>query len=316
MTRWSAITRTPPPLLRARLRLALHSRGGNNLNPVVHHERGRYSLEHAQRAGDHHRARHCLSGICTSLLFGPAPANEVLERLSRLSEGLPSLLTTRDVTRVIGSVIASYFGHFAEAREGLRAAMLRAAELGDPVTEAHLPQLLGMVELLAGNTAEAECVLRAGFDRLGELGEAGWRASIATQLADALARQGREDEALEVLGIANELALPDDFDVQVRARFVRAQILTRRGNVAIAEPLAREAVEIAASTDALVLHGDALLALAEVQRASGAAEPSKEALRQALELFERKENIVQAEQTRARIAEVETLLPSASSNDA
>ena len=43
MTRWSAITRTPPPLLRARLRLALHSRGGKNLNPVVHHERGRYS---------------------------------------------------------------------------------------------------------------------------------------------------------------------------------------------------------------------------------------------------------------------------------
>jgi hypothetical protein len=42
MTRWSAITRTPPQLLRARLRLALHSRGGK-LNPVVHHERGRYS---------------------------------------------------------------------------------------------------------------------------------------------------------------------------------------------------------------------------------------------------------------------------------
>src|SRR5580765_8860302 len=42
MTRWSAITLTPPPLLRARLRLALHSRGGKELNPVVHHERGRY----------------------------------------------------------------------------------------------------------------------------------------------------------------------------------------------------------------------------------------------------------------------------------
>ena len=42
MTRWSAITRTPPQLLRARLRLALHSSGGNNLNPAVHHERGRY----------------------------------------------------------------------------------------------------------------------------------------------------------------------------------------------------------------------------------------------------------------------------------
>jgi hypothetical protein len=44
MTRWSAITRTPPQLLRARLRLALHSCGGEDLNRLVHHERGRYSL--------------------------------------------------------------------------------------------------------------------------------------------------------------------------------------------------------------------------------------------------------------------------------
>jgi hypothetical protein len=34
MTRWSAITRTPPPLLRTRLRLVLHSPGGKNLNPI------------------------------------------------------------------------------------------------------------------------------------------------------------------------------------------------------------------------------------------------------------------------------------------
>ncbi len=43
MTRWSAITRTPPQLLRARLRLALHSSGGKDLNRLIHHERGRYS---------------------------------------------------------------------------------------------------------------------------------------------------------------------------------------------------------------------------------------------------------------------------------
>ncbi len=41
MTRWSATTRTPPPLLRARLRLALHSSGGKNENRLVHHALGR-----------------------------------------------------------------------------------------------------------------------------------------------------------------------------------------------------------------------------------------------------------------------------------
>jgi len=43
MTRWSATTPTPPPLLRTRLRLALHSSGGKGKTKVVHHERGRYS---------------------------------------------------------------------------------------------------------------------------------------------------------------------------------------------------------------------------------------------------------------------------------
>ena len=33
----------PPQLLRARLQLALHSRGGQELNQLIHHERGRYS---------------------------------------------------------------------------------------------------------------------------------------------------------------------------------------------------------------------------------------------------------------------------------
>ena len=32
----------PPQLLRARLRLALHSYGGEDLNRLVHHEQGRY----------------------------------------------------------------------------------------------------------------------------------------------------------------------------------------------------------------------------------------------------------------------------------
>src|SRR5436190_13967403 len=38
----------PPQLLRARLRLALHSRGGEEPNRLVHHERGRYFVSAPQ----------------------------------------------------------------------------------------------------------------------------------------------------------------------------------------------------------------------------------------------------------------------------
>ncbi len=50
MTRWSATTPTPPPLLRARLRLALHSSGGKNQNRLVHHAVGRQLRSPRQRA--------------------------------------------------------------------------------------------------------------------------------------------------------------------------------------------------------------------------------------------------------------------------
>jgi tetratricopeptide (TPR) repeat protein len=235
--------------------------------------------------------------------------SKALARLAHLSTEHRFLLSTRNTPELIGATVAAYSGCFAEARGVVRAAMVQARERGDHVAEAHLPQLLGLVELLAGDAAAAERVLRVAFDRLGELGEQGWRASIGAMLAEALARQGRDEEALKLIAQSNGLAQADDFDVHARTRTVHALILVRERELAEAEGLAREAVGIVAQTDAIVLHGDALLALAEAQRASGASEASKGALRQALALYERKENVVQAHQTRALLAELETSSP-------
>lgn len=52
------------------------------------------------------------------------------------------------------------------------------------------------------------------------------------------------------------------------------------------------------STDYLDLHSDALLALAEVLEVSGAGEETAARLREALQLVERREDVVQAKQTR------------------
>jgi tetratricopeptide (TPR) repeat protein len=237
---------------------------------------------------------------------GPVPVGEALEYLNRLSPELGALLAPDNPPSVTAAIIGAYSGRFAEARQALTERQLRARELGDYLrTHAHFSQWIGRVELLAGNPAQAELVLREGYDRLGEIGEQNWRATNATLLADALTRQGRDEDALEVLAVADEIAQRDDYDAQVRMRAVRARILARRGELAQGEECAREAVEMIARTDDIVLHGDALLALAEVLRASDATNEATDALRQALELFERKENIVQAEETRALLAEVE-----------
>ena len=71
-----------------------------------------------------------------------------------------------------------------------------------------------------------------------------------------------------------------------------------------AESLAREAVAITESTDALNIQGDALCALADVLDTAGRTDEAQPVLTQALERYERKMNHAQAAQTRARLSDL------------
>ena len=88
-------------------------------------------------------------------------------------------------------------------------------------------------------------------------------------------------------------------------RGVRAKTLARQGRHAVGETLAREAVAIAARTDAVSQHAKALLDLAEVLRLAGRSEATPVVV-EALALFRAKENQVGTEQA-------ESLLRSAAS---
>jgi tetratricopeptide (TPR) repeat protein len=268
---------------------------------------GERGLELARRAGDLHRARGCLVGMIEGRAQGTEPVSEVVAFLQDMSDELRSLLAGSIVVQMSASLMACYSGHFAEARDELAEAQRVARESGNRVWRAATALHRGKIELHAGNVAEAALALRDGHDLLGELGAGGARTTSATLLADALLRLGRDEEADEVLDVSDKIAHPDDPDPQVRSRAVRAQILAKRGDLAQAERLAHEAVEIAARTDFIVLHGDALLALAKVLRASGAAEESNAALQEALALFERKENVVKAKQTRELLSAAQTV---------
>jgi Flp pilus assembly protein TadD len=84
---------------------------------------------------------------------------------------------------------------------------------------------------------------------------------------------------------------------------LRARLLASRGRFGEAETLARLAVAQAESTDFLGFHGDAYVALAEVLRLGGRTDGAIDALKSAIQLFERKGNVVEAR--RARVQQVE-----------
>src|SRR5437016_6159239 len=85
--------------------------------------------------------------------------------------------------------------------------------------------------------------------------------TTARSLAEALDSQGRLEEASESCRWCAERAASDDFSAQILWRSVSAKIKAREGESAVAEARAREAVDLAADTDALNRHGEALLDL-------------------------------------------------------
>jgi hypothetical protein len=92
-------------------------------------------------------------------------------------------------------------------------------------------------------------------------------------------------------------------------RQVQALVQASRGEHVEAEQLAREAVAIGEQTDALNFQGDALCDLAEVLQSAGSPDEATATLAQAFDRYERKGNLVMADRTRTRLAELRTTAP-------
>jgi Flp pilus assembly protein TadD len=187
-------------------------------------------------------------------------------------------------------------GDFDDAREFVAAHKALVQELGLRVTAASAAETYGIVEMLAGDPAAAERELSWGYGVLDEIGETQNFPDLAAKLADALYAQGRDERALALSEVSERSTAPDDLSAGVQWRAVRAKLLARQGDSEAAEALAREAVALASETDFLVLHGDALMDLAEVLRTNGRDAGS--VILEALQLYEQKGNVVAAERAR------------------
>jgi tetratricopeptide (TPR) repeat protein len=117
-------------------------------------------------------------------------------------------------------------------------------------------------------------------------------------LADAVSRQGRDEEALELAEIARNAAQPGDVWVQAGWRQVKAGVLARQDERGEAQRLVQEAVELIDSTDFLPYRASVRHGAVETLRLAGRAEEAAELLDEAAILFEQKGNVVGAERAR------------------
>jgi Flp pilus assembly protein TadD len=104
---------------------------------------------------------------------------------------------------------------------------------------------------------------------------------------------------------ATELGASDDVATQTIVRQVRATVLAQRGELAEAERLAREAVDLMNTTDMLFARGEAYEDLGFVLYAAGKTTEGEHAIEQALDLYEAKGAIARADRARRQLAKLQ-----------
>src|SRR5205823_12923011 len=100
---------------------------------------------------------------------------------------------------------------------------------------------------------------------------------------------------------SEDAAASDDILAQVWWRTVRAKVLARSGKAEQAVRLAREAVELTAPSDHLVLKGQALEALGETLAVVGNPGEARRILGQAAEAYAAKGDVIDARRALERV---------------
>lgn len=232
------------------------------------------AILHARRAGDERAeasALHLLVGVA---LFGPTPVEEARRRCEEILESnAHKLRVTASALRALAGLAAQQ-GRFEEASTFMARDRVITEELGVRLTAAAAAELYGWILMLEDDLPAAEAEVRRGLGSLHAMGDRATASTLAALLAQVLYAQGRLDEVLELTALGRDESSPDDLQTQIQWRGPRAKALAGRSELDEAERLARDAVELADSTDFLNVRAAALLDLAEVLGGSRAGRTS------------------------------------------
>ncbi|MDX6511820.1 MAG: hypothetical protein QOE36_1324, partial [Gaiellaceae bacterium] len=262
------------------------------------------ALRYARSCGALHEEAESLFWQALSAALGPLPADEAQRQCEQILDENRGRLLVEAAGRAVIAYAHAMQGELEVARRQIAASRAIYNDLGQRLDYAGTSQIEGEIELLAGDPEAAERVLREGFELLESIGETGYLSTIAGSLAEALYRQNRYEGAERFSEITERLAAPRDLSPQILWRSTRAKVLAQRGESEQAEELAHEAVEIARRTDYLNLHGEALVALAEVLAIAGRPAEAIPLFEEARVVYDLKRNLVMAEEARTRLAEL------------
>ena len=175
-----------------------------------------------------------------------------------LDGGSAGILVQAQVAALL-SVLEAMRGRFTEARRLTARSRALFGRLGETFWLPVASFYFGTVELLAGDLEAAELQLSAGYRAVEPSGADAAVANLAAALAEVEYARYQFAEARSHVEVSRAAAPVDDAYTQVAWRRTAARLLARDGDRTGAAGLAAEAVAIAAATDCLNAHADALL---------------------------------------------------------
>jgi DNA-binding SARP family transcriptional activator/tetratricopeptide (TPR) repeat protein len=239
-------------------------------------------------------------------VFGPTTVADGTRRMERwLAEAGGDAVVEANLVGFLAP-LAAMEGRITEARERLAESRVATETLGLRwQTGTH--DLLGcVIEMLADDPVAAGVHLQRSIEMFTEMGDMWFLSILSIEQARALHQQGRDREALALIGRLDALPTDPSFSYRIRRAEILGRLLARGGDQDDAMALARQAVELAERTDFLGFHADALCGLAEVHLLGGRLEGATEALGSAIRLYERKGNVVAARRARAQQLKLST----------
>jgi DNA-binding SARP family transcriptional activator len=264
------------------------------------------AAEHARRAGSPRDESWGFGAHAFALLHGPVPAAEAADRTQQLlGEAQGNLVLEANLAGFLAAHEAMG-GRFEDAREHIAESCERLNDLGLKWQVGVQELLSGHIELFARDPAAAERHMRAARDSFIAIGDRWFLATVSVDLPRPVFEQGRYDEARSLVEAIDQVPAPADREWQLKRRCIRARLLAREGRTDIAEGIAREGVAIAAETDQLWFHADALIDLAEVLLMADRRDEAAGAADEALRLYERKGILPSAARARAFVDELRT----------
>jgi class 3 adenylate cyclase/tetratricopeptide (TPR) repeat protein len=261
------------------------------------------ALQHARRVPEGDADTDAYTGLLAQALhWGPTPAPAGIARCRELLAGAEdNAALSASVKATLGAMLASQ-GSLDEARSLYRESVELHEKLGLRFRAAVTAMLGAEIEVLAGDEEAAERELRTAYETLEAMGESGNRAFLSAYLALRLAAQGRDEDAWRFARIAEEIGEPGDAFAEVLVGTAAARLHLRTGQQERAEARARQALELAQSTDSPMLQTTALRALAAVLESAGETAEARMLLERALQVFEEKGNLVEARRLAAVLA--------------